>query len=73
MALGDLSNDYFKQAEAALGDRKTPKTVYAALAYSIALRLCEDDHERAKQMLREEWRALHAAGLVPQKPSKEAR
>jgi len=73
MAIGYLSNEYFREAEAALGDRKTPKTVYAALAYSLALRLCEDDHERAKAMIRDEWRALHTSGIVPQKPSKETR
>lgn len=47
---------------------KTPKAVVGAVAYSLALRLCEDNHERAAELLRDEWAALHTTGIVPQKP-----
>jgi len=46
----------------------TPKAVVAAVAFSIALRLCEDDHAAAQKMLSEEWEALHDSGIVQQKP-----
>lgn len=72
MALGDLRNEY----QEALGFeffQKTPKSVFAALALSLAQRLCEDNTERAITLLREEWRTLHTAGIIPQKPIKEAR
>jgi hypothetical protein len=72
MALGDLTNDYHAVAQEALGE-KTPKTVFSALAFSLAMRLSGDNAEQAAELLRSEWRALHAAGIVPQKPSKEAR
>ena len=72
MAINDLTNDYHYAAQRATGE-KTPKTVYSAIAFALAMRLCEDDQDRAAEMLRAEWRALHAAGIVPQKPSREAR
>ena len=46
----------------------TPKSVFAALAYSLALRLNNDNHEAALETLRGEWSALHTAGIVPQHP-----
>lgn len=52
---------------------RTPKAVYAALAYSLALRLTgTDNHEEAIALLGKEWEALHNGGIVPQKPAKEA-
>ena len=47
---------------------KTPKAVIAALAFSLAMRLEEEDAIRAVELLEEEWLALHRAGIVPQKP-----
>jgi hypothetical protein len=49
----------------------TPKAVVGAVAYSLALRLCNNNHEQAAALLRDEWAALHAAGIVPQKPRAE--
>ena len=46
----------------------TPKAVYAALAYSLALRLTGDNHADAVTLLEKEWASLHTAGIVPQKP-----
>ena len=46
----------------------TPKAVIAAIAYSLALRLSEDNHGAAQELLRDEWRHLHQSGLVPNKP-----
>lgn len=65
----------FKQTNAYVdaltpGYADTPKAVYAALAYSLALRMSDDDHDKAAALLGEEWAALHANGIVPQKPSK---
>lgn len=48
---------------------ETPKAVIAAVAYSLALMLNEDNEERAAALLREEWLVLHEAGIVPQKPA----
>lgn len=48
-----------------------PKAVIAAVAYSLALRLCSDDFEEAENMIKEEWAALYNAGIVPQKPRVE--
>lgn len=60
-----VSNDY---AEAA--GRKfyadTPKAVWAALAYSLALCVAGTDAEAAA-LLKSEWATLHANGIVPQK------
>lgn len=47
---------------------ETPKAVVGAVAYSLAMRLCEGDHERAAALLRDEWAVLHTNGIVPQKP-----
>ena len=33
---------------------KTPKTVFAAIAMSLALRLCEDDFQRAFTLVKNE-------------------
>lgn len=48
---------------------ETPKAVIAAIAYSLALILNEDNEDRAVALLREEWMVLHEAGIVPQKPA----
>ena len=48
---------------------KTSKAVFAALAYSLAVRLTgEEDHDGALAILRDEWRTLHEQGIVPQRP-----
>lgn len=51
---------------------RTPKSVIAAIAYSFALNLCEDDLEAADRFILKEWEILHDAGIVPQKPVKKA-
>lgn len=43
-----------------------PKSVLAALAFSLAMRLEEDDPERAVSLLISEWLTLHRGGIVPQ-------
>ena len=45
-----------------------PKTVWQALAFSLAMRICEDNSDKAVAEVAEEWRLLHAQGIVPQKP-----
>ncbi len=64
-----LTNDY---AAATAGYKGTPKAVFAALAYSLALRLESDSHDAARRLLSDEWAALHAAGIVPQKPPQKS-
>jgi hypothetical protein len=61
-----LENEYVRALGAAYST--TPKAIYAALAYSLALRLCEDDHARAVTLLGDEWANLHGGGIVPQAP-----
>jgi len=56
-------------AEAFPHYERTPKAVIAALAFSLAMRLEEGDEVRAGDLLEEEWRILHQAGIVPQKPN----
>jgi hypothetical protein len=68
MAINDLTNDYANATGRLFG--AAPKTVWAAIAYSLALRLSEDGHAAAIDLLKEEWAALHANGIVPQKPAK---
>jgi hypothetical protein len=63
-------NEYVKALEG--GYALTPKAVYAAVAYSLAMRLCGDDGEAARDLIAQEWQTLHENGLVPQKP-KEAK
>jgi len=48
-----------------------PKAVWAAIAYSFAMRLSEDNHARAIETLKREWLTLHGGNLVPQKPKGE--
>jgi hypothetical protein len=68
MVMTKLMNDYAKEVP---NYDDIPKSVLAALAFSPAMRLEEDDPERAKQLLITEWAILHQGGLVPQSvPSK---
>lgn len=46
----------------------TPKSVLAAIALSLAMRLNDDNAEAAVIEIYTEWAALHRAGIVPQKP-----
>lgn len=46
---------------------ETPKSVFAAIAFSLAMRLNEDDKDAAVIAMCAEWATLHAAGIVPQK------
>lgn len=56
----------------------TPKAVFAALAVSLAAR-CGDggmddlSPETIGAFLTEEWRVLHANGIIPQDPDKVLR
>lgn len=48
---------------------KTPKTVFAALAFSLAMRMARHHlDEDAHTILRDEWQTLYENGIVPQKP-----
>ncbi len=44
-----------------------PKAVIAAVAFSLAMRLCEDNWELAQEMIEDEWDALYPR-IVSQKP-----
>ena len=46
---------------------KTPKVVFAAIAYSLALRLNDDMPGAAIAAFLSEWNILHENGIVPQK------
>lgn len=47
---------------------RTPKSVFAAVALSLALRLNDDDLQDAIAELVSEWSVLHQNGIVPQAP-----
>lgn len=46
----------------------TPKAVIAAVAFSLAMRLSNEDEQEAMYLLADEWKALYEIGIVPQKP-----
>ncbi len=46
----------------------TPKAVIAAIAYSLALQLTEDNHDAARELIMDEWGTLHQNRIIPQKP-----
>lgn len=79
-------NGYVREFRGAYSE--IPKAVFAALAFSLAVRLAgiDDDaeplepgdeplpvEEQALQILWLEWNALHANGIVPQKPREVTR
>jgi hypothetical protein len=47
---------------------ETPKAVLAAIAISYAMRDGDESYELALERLLEEWRILHANGIIPQAP-----
>lgn len=64
MHLKNLPNQYQQHYPAF---EKTPKAVIAAIAYSFALQLCEDDSLAAQKLILEEWKILNLNNIVPQK------
>jgi hypothetical protein len=67
---GKLDNEYARQLEAI----DASKTVWMAIAFSFAARILEGEAERdpskAADLCLTEWTALHANGIVPQKPKR---
>lgn len=48
-----------------------PKSVLALIAFSFAQRITEDgDRDAVMAEIAREWDALHASGIVPQKPKR---
>jgi len=41
-----------------------PKAVFAAIAVSFAMRLCEDDFDEARKLIVREWEILERNGIV---------
>lgn len=68
-AVNKTSNEYADLIDTSLYE-KMPKTVIAAIAASLALRLADDDFSAVQALLVEEWQALYDNGIVPQKPPK---
>jgi len=60
--------EYAGDIEAAGFFDSTPKSVFADLAMSAALRINDDDFHAAKKWLVEEWVVLHDNKITPQKP-----
>lgn len=60
-----LTNEYANLFDAKVYE-DTPKSVFAAIAMSFALRLNEDNFERAMSEIITEWQILNMTGLVPQ-------
>ena len=64
---GKRDNPYAKT----IHDIDAPKTVFMAIAISLALQLDGTGNiDAARQRVMDEWVALHANGIVPQKPRK---
>lgn len=49
-------------------DIDASKTVWMAIAFSLAMRIREDNPDLAAQEVYDEWETLFANGIVPQKP-----
>ena len=47
---------------------RTPKAVFAAIAYSFADRIIANPDADLVEVIKEEWAVLHDNGIVPQKP-----
>lgn len=58
--MNEYAADYPQYAE-------TPKAVLAAVAYSLAMRVCGDRPDNVRELLRAEWDVLHDNGIVSQK------
>jgi hypothetical protein len=69
MHLKNKSNAYVDALEHGVYDA-TPKTVWAALAVSLMLRINEEDFRQLSNDLRQEWKVLNENGIVPQDPTK---
>lgn len=54
-------NEYAREVH---GYDDTPKAVFAALAFSLAMRLSEDDLREARKLLLREWNILTRNGIV---------
>ena len=67
MRLNNLPNEY---ANGFPDFDRTPKSVIAAIAVSFAALQTDEDFEKAKELIRQEWFRLHQAQIVPQKPPK---
>lgn len=65
-----LPNEYMRTLP---GYEETPKAVYAALAYSLAMRLTDEDRTKALALLADEWQALNDCQIVPQPVSRKLR
>ena len=61
-------NDYARKF-GPLYDR-TPKAVFAAIAYSFADRIIANPDADLVAIVNEEWAVLHDNGIVPQQPPK---
>ena len=70
MHLDAKSNQYADAVGMGLLD-VCPKAVWVAIAYSLAMRVSEDNHARAIETLKREWFILHGGNVVPQKPKGE--
>jgi hypothetical protein len=64
------TNEYMRQIDRGVYER-TPKAVFAAIAASWII---NHEHDETADYLTtailDEWQALYAAGIVPQKPPK---
>lgn len=74
--MSKLGNEYQRLIDPRLFE-KMPKTVLAAVAVGFLSRLVEsadelilDNPSRISFEIWDEWKALHQAGIVPQKPAK---
>lgn len=53
-------------------DIDAPKTVWMAIAFSLAMRTVgNNDATDARNLLMSEWQALYDNGIVPQKPKRD--
>lgn len=74
MRIGNHGNEYAREVDMI----DAPKTVWQAIAFSLAVRLIGDGDAgdsatvvRARRLIGAEWAALHANGIIPQRPPRQ--
>lgn len=70
-AVNKKGNAYASEIDPVLY-QETPKAVFAAIVASIVVNQANEtgDARTVDEFILEEWSALHANGIVPQKPPK---
>jgi uncharacterized protein (DUF608 family) len=70
MSYGQAKRD--SEYSRAVFEIEAPKTVWMAIAFSLAMLIENSDKDAAVARVMAEWETLHANGIVPQKPRRSS-